>query len=283
MKLAAAALAVLTLVATALVACATPRERSEPPHQAEPTAVRQASSTVGEQPESELADLTADARNITPTDAADSFHMSGSGDAEVAHELAAGLYHCNIDLQGNVQGQRPTLFRIHFVSRDPLDPALVSTTQSSWKTSLELLLAGSDQTGSSHVEVMLRAAPESEWTLQCDRHAEITRSGPASRGVIQLTVTSSGEPRGNIGSSSGRGSGFAMISAIPDVYTCQISVSSNLADDGAEAQFAVKLGELTLVDVSATTWDGEVEYELTDGSRGGARPSLAVTAGDMVS
>ena len=74
-----------------------------------------------------------------------------------------------------------------------------------------------------------------------------------------------------------------MISAIPDVYTCLISVSGNFADDGDDAQFAVELGELVLVDVSTATWSGEVEYELTSGGAGEVRPTLAVTAGESAS
>ncbi len=281
-KPAVAAFAALTLVAATLLACATPPERSEPQEQPEPSVERRPLPDAEEQQQFQLADLTGDTQREAPAvTAADSFQMSGSGDAEVVHELAAGIYRCSIDLQGNVQDEHPSQFRIHFLSRDPLDPTLVSTTQSSWNTSLELLLAGSEQTPNSRVEIMLRAAPASEWTLHCDRRTEIARSGPASRSVIQLTVPLSDEPRGNLSSSFGRGSGFATISVIPDVYTCQISVSSNFAGDGGEAQFAVKLGELTLVDVSTISWAGEVGYELT--GEGGVRPTLTVTAGESAS
>ena len=72
-----------------------------------------------------------------------------------------------------------------------------------------------------------------------------------------------------------------MMSGIPDVYTCQISFSGNLTDDGEGAQFVVKLGEMVLVDVSTSDWSGEVEYELTDD--GGIRPTLAVDAADSAS
>ena len=205
--------------------------------------------------------------------------MAGSGDASEVHELAAGLYQCSIDLQG----ERPAPFRIQFVSREPLNPSLVDTTQSVWMTSFELVLPGNAQIASSGVEVRLHAAPASEWTLRCERRADFARSDRASRSAIQLTLTLNDEPRGNIASSSGRGPGIAMISGIPDVYTCQISVSGNFADDGSDRQFAVKLGDLTLVDVSTTTWSGEVEYELADPGASAVRPTLSISAGESAS
>lgn len=279
-KLLLVALTILIIAAATLVACATPRERTQPPPQPEPSVERRSPAGTGDQQQSELAGLVRDASAVT---AADSFRMSGSGDAKAVHELAAGLYQCGIDLRDNLQAERPAPFRIHFVSRQPLDPGVIGTTQSDWTTSFELLLAGSAQTSSSQVEIRLNAAQASKWTLQCDRHAEFDRSGRGSRSVIQLNMNPSDEPRGNVGYSSGRGSGMAMISAIPDVYVCQISVSGNFADDVGEAQFVVKLGELTLVEVATSTWSGEVEYELRRAGAGDVRPTLTVTAGDSAS
>ena len=284
MKLAPVLVTILILAAAPLVACATPRERSQPLPQPDRALERDTSAAGQQLQQSELATLTKDARRAAPAiTAADSFRMSGSGDTDAAHQLAAGVYKCSIDLQGNVRDDRPSPFRIHFVSREPLYPALVDTRQSVWTTNFDLLLPGNAQTGSSSVEVRLQAAPASEWTLKCDRRGEVPRSGRGSRTAIQLTLTLNDQPRGNFASSSGRGSGVAMVSAIPDVYTCQISVSGNFAADGGEAQFAVQLDELTLVDVMTTTWDGEVEYELTDRGVGGVPPRLAVTAGDSAS
>ncbi|MCY3732757.1 MAG: hypothetical protein OXG42_00605 [Chloroflexi bacterium] len=284
MKLTKIALAILALSAATLVACATPRERSEPLTQPEPSVERRSAPIAEVQQQSELANLTTDAQRDAPAvTAPESFQMSGSGDAQVEHELAAGLYRCSIDLQGNVQGEQPAPFRIHFVSREPLNPALVDTTQSVWSTNFDLFLAGSAQTATSLVDVRLQAAPASEWSLKCDRRAELGRADRGSRSTIQLTVTLNDEPRGNLSSSSGRGSGTAMISAIPDVYTCRIDVTGNFADDGGETQFKVALRELTLVDVSAATWSGEVEYELTGEHGIGITPTLSITAGESAS
>ena len=278
------ALAALTISVVFLSACAVPRERSEAPLEQERPVERSTVPSAEEQRQSELAGLTRDARaTASAVTAAKSFEMTGSGDAEAVHELAAGLYQCSIDLQGNLQAERPAPFRIHFVSREPLDPGVVGTTQSVWTTNFELLLAGSVQTASSRVEIRLTAAPASEWTLQCDQRAEFDRSGRGSRTAIQLTVPSGDKPRGNLSSSSGRGTGIAMISAIPDIYSCRIGVRSNFADDGGEAQFVVKLGELTLVEVVTSTWSGEVEYELRRAGAGDVRPTLAVTAGESAS
>lgn len=274
-------LAVSTM-ATALSACATPRDRSQPQSQPQPAVERQPTPAAEAEEQSELAELTGRARSdASPVTGSKSFEMSGTGDAEAIHELAAGLYQCNIDIQGNEQGGRAALFRIQLPSREPLHPAVLSTTQSSWSTTFELLLSGSEQTASSSVEVMMRAAPTGSWALQCDRRAELVRSGTDSRGAIQLSMPASGEPRGNVGISSGRGSGIAMVSAIPDVYTCQIAVGGNFAADGQAGQFLVKLGERVLVDVLAIAWSGEVEYELID--EGGVRPTLDVTAADSAS
>ena len=275
-------LAVVTIASAALLACAAPRERSERQTRAEPVVERQPTPAAEPQEQSELADLAERPQGDASTaSAAESFEISGFGDADAIHELAAGLYQCNIDLQDNLQGDRAALFRVRFLSREPLHPAVISTTQSSWNTTFELLLAGRDLAGSSSVELMVRAASAGEWTLQCERRNEFVRSGRESRGAIQLSANIRGEPRGNVGISSGRGSGIAMMSGIPDVYTCQISFSGNFTDDGEGAQFVVKLGEMVLVDVSTSDWSGEVEYELTDD--GGIRPTLAVDAADSAS
>lgn len=270
--------------AAASLACATPRERSEPQSQPEPAVERRPSPAANEQQHSELSDLTTDAqRDGSAVSTAESFQISASGDAEADHELPAGVYRCSVDLQGNVQGDRPVPVRIHFVSREPMNPALVDTTYSVWSTNFDLPLPGGAQTATSRVEVRLQVAPASDWTLRCDTRAEFARSHRGSRSTIQPNLTLNDEPRGNLASSSARDSGIAMISAIPDVYTCQVSVSGSFADDGGETQFKVELRELTLVDVSAATWSGEVEYALTGEHRIGVTPTLSIAAGESAS
>ena len=244
----ALALACLLISVSAILACATPRKAST--REPEPQSARHSPPQYyDEEPQTESSELVRlDDRKLNSGPASESFRMSGSGDAEAAHDLKVGTYHCGITLQNNVARGRPEPFRVQFLSRDPIGAPLVSLTQASLNTSTQFILIGRAQAAAGQVEVKLRAAPLGQWTLQCDRSGDVALSNTVSVNLAGfITVTCSGTDR------------FPM--RVPGgTYACRTRVYGNVAEDGRAAHYSVEIDGQLATDIEATDWEGEFKY-----------------------
>ncbi len=206
-----------------------------------------------------------------------SIMMAGSGNADFVLELEVGRYQCDIDLKNNVQGERPAQFRLQFLSQDPIAAPLVTWDQPSWDTTVAFAFYGSEGADTGRVEVKIRAAAVSEWSLRCDKGGEIESAPQPTTVRVFYSLTSDGSLVPNV-IISGTGATPAIIPARDGTYRCQIKVSNIVTEAGSAAVFAIEIDQVQVADVVATEWSGVHEFVVVTDADNQVEPAGATTS-----
>ena len=187
--------------------------------------------------------------------------MSGLGDAEEAHVLVPGRYACGITLNGNVENERPSVFRVQFTGPDPISAPLVSWSQPSWQTMVDFVLLAREGSKDGQVIVRVTAAPQGRWTLQCRSQGEVVASTRSVTVVQVANVTSEGKQLPGLSTVSGTGSSFGAVLLDPDYeYACSIRIEANFDAAGAPLPFSVLLNDVEIASDTAADWQGDYRY-----------------------
>ncbi len=220
--------------------------------------------------------------------------MSGFGDAEVTHLLKSGRYRCGIDLQDNLFDNNPAQFRVQFRSPLPISAPLVTSSEPTWRTDVEIAVIGGDGSNTGEVDVLVRAAPRGYWSLQCDLSEQLETNSMTRVTVMAAAPIDSGEVNPVTVRVNGSGASRVPVKLEPDtLYMCALSVEHNVDEHGAAAPFIVLIDDEPAADVVADYWEGEYQYaRQSDEAEGRGfavtsaasaeshRVDLTVTAGD---